>query len=211
MFVYRSEAAGSLWDGGWLVTGGDDSSSKLSSVLVYSNDEWQEYTSLPVGLDEHCQVTVGSDVFVIGGLIRNGGSSAVSTVYKLSDGIWTIFSSIKTPRRKHMCSVLNGTIYVMGGVGYPVSGYFSSVEMLTPASNDLVAGPPLPAAVLDGQSVLYNNTVFVLGGWSNNVVNTGIYRLDGDNWVTEEVTFEYSDRYVFPSPLLSSDLLYCVE
>ena len=93
---------------------------------------------MPVGLDEHCQVTVGSDVFVIGGLIRNGGSSAVSTVYKLSDGIWTIFSSIKTPRRKHMCSVLNGTIYVMGGVGYPVSGYFSSVEMLTPASNDWV-------------------------------------------------------------------------
>ena len=146
VFVYRYEAAGSLVGGGWLVTGGSDGG-LLSSAVLYSNGAWHDYASMPDGVKRHCQVTVGNEVFVIGGL---NGDGPVSTVYKLSHGIWFKFSSLKTRRWGHMCSVLCGNIYVMVGVG----NYLNSTELLRHGSNEWVPGPPLPGPVYHGQSVI---------------------------------------------------------
>ena len=132
--------------GGWLVTGGSDGG-LLSSAVLYSNGAWHDYASMPDGVKRHCQVTVGNEVFVIGGL---NGDGPVSTVYKLSHGIWFKFSSLKTRRWGHMCSVLDGTIYVMVGVG----NYLNSTELLRHGSNEWVPGPPLPGPVYHGQSVI---------------------------------------------------------
>jgi len=212
-FNKRSVAAGSLVEGGWLVTGGYDGSYLLSSVVLYRDDEWHDYASMPASVVRHCQVTVDSDVYVIGGY-NNG---AVSTVYKLSDGAWYEFSSLKTHRYGHMCSVLGGTIYVMGGYdgdndGYDDHNYLNSVELLHPGSDEWVPGPTLPGAVYRGQSVIHDNTLYVLGGRSySDVDNTAIYRLDGDHWVTEEASLDSPRRIVFPAPLLSSRDLNCVE
>ena len=195
-------------DGGWLVTGGyDDGSDYLSSVVLYRDDKWHDYVdSMPASVADHCQVTVDREVFVIGGY-NNG---AVSTVYKLSDGNWSEVSSLKTPREDHMCSVLNGIIYVMGG--YDGDNDVSSVELLHPGSDEWVPGPTLPVAVSSGQSVIHHNTLYVIGGKSSaDVISTAIYRLDGDNWVTEEASLDSPRRIVFPAPLLSSRDLNCVE
>ena len=190
-----------------MVTGGWDYSDVLSSVVLYRDDKWHDYVdSMPASVADHCQVTVDREVFVIGGY-NNG---AVSTVYKLSDGVWSEFSSLKTPRSSHMCSVLNGIIYVMGGSDY--HNYLNSVELLHPGSDEWVPGPTLPGAVYRGQSVIHDNTLYVLGGRSySDVDNTAIYRLDGDNWVTEEASLDSPRRIVFPAPLLSSRDLNCVE
>jgi len=191
-----------------LVTGGvDDSYEALSSVVVYRDDEWHDYASMPASVYHHCQVTVGSEVFIIGG-VNNG--DPVSTVYKLSDGNWTVFTNLTTPRRRHMCSVLDGIIYVMGG--YDDHNYHNSVELLHPGSDEWVPGPTLPGPVSRGQSVIHHNTLYVLGGYSSDVdSNTAIYRLDGDHWVAEEASLHSRNRFVFPAPLLSSRDLNCVE
>ena len=166
---------------------------------------------MPGSVDAHCQVTVGSEVFVIGGYNSDNGSDALSTVYKLSGGTWSVFASIKTARSGHMCSVLDNVIYVMGGMDYD-SNYHTSVEILLPGSNDWVEGPPLPRGVGGGQSVVYRDAVFVMGGSSSynpSVSNTNIYKLAGDQWVTE-ARFDFPDRYVFPAPLISNySLLHC--
>jgi len=208
-FNIRYSAAGSLLEGGWLVTGGRDYAyNLLSSVLYYTNDKWVEYPDMPGSVDAHCQVTVGSEVFVIGGYKRY---DPLSTVYKLSGGTWSVLPSIKTAREGHMCSVLDNVIYVMGGS----DGYncLTSVEMLLPGSNDWVEGPPLPGAVGGGQSVVYRDAVFVMGGHSSNnpsVSNTNIYKLAGDQWMPV-ASFDFPpDRHVFPAPLISNiSLLHC--
>merc|ERR1712098_585523 len=86
-FNKRYDAASSLVGGDWLVTGGLDPDNQFSSVLLYRSDTWLEYESMPISLEKHCQVTVGADVFVIGGYSESS-YQAVSLVYKLSDGIW---------------------------------------------------------------------------------------------------------------------------
>jgi len=204
-FNKRYMAAGSLYEGGWLVTGGDDDASNiLSTVLYYTNDKWVEYPDMPDSVQGHCQVTVGSEVFVIGG----ADVYTLSTVYKLSGGTWSVLPSIKTARWGHMCSVLDNVIYVMGGHGY--GNYLTSVETLLPGSNDWVEGPPLPGAVDFGQSVVFRDTVFVMGGYSSyGVSNTNIYQLSADQWVTV-ASLDFPVRHVFPAPLISNDsLLHC--
>ena len=138
-------------------------------------------------------MTVGDDVFIIGGQDLS--------VYKLSGGNWSEFSNLQTPRYHHMCSVLNGTIYVMGG--FDGVNCLTSVELLTPGSNEWVAGPTLRGHVAWGQPLLHNNTVFVMAGQGTyGISNTDIYRLNGDNWEIEEVSLSSPGRSVFPAPLL---------
>ena len=98
----------------------------------------------------------------------------------------------------------------MGGVYDPTMTYFSSVEMLTPGSNDWVAGPPLPGPVERGQSVIHNDTIVVVGGNSYlGVVNTGIYRLDGDNWMTQVPVHIQAFQYFVPQNIPSTDTWSC--
>ena len=73
--VPRYDAGGSRWMGGWLVTGGQDGSTRHSSSDLYTGGVW----TVGPGLDTstfwstrlhstsgHCQVTVGGRVIVAG-------------------------------------------------------------------------------------------------------------------------------------------------
>ena len=161
---------------------------------------------MPISLDNHCQVTVGSDVFVIGGYSESS-YSIVSTVYKLSGGIWTQFSSIKTPREYPMCSVMGDQIFVISGK----DEYYNdlrSVEVLTPDSDVWVDGPSLPEDFDSGisQSVVFRDSLYVFDFGK-------VYRLDNgaNEWITVKVGFFSSTRYIFPAPLLYDHQLHCIE
>ena len=59
-----------LPDGRWLVSGGwkDYEEGFVGTTQIYSERQgWLDYVPLPGKLEGHCQVTVGDDVFVIGG------------------------------------------------------------------------------------------------------------------------------------------------
>merc|ERR1719431_2496693 len=75
---YRS-ASSVLEDGTWLVTGGYRPS-KLSSTMLYSpTGGWKDHIPLPVATAYHCQVSLGSETFVMGGYVTGA-------VYKLRKG-----------------------------------------------------------------------------------------------------------------------------
>jgi len=208
-FKYRSQAASSMMArGGWLVTGGSVGRldgrgfNRSSSVLLYSNNYWEELTNVPEAVCCHCQVTVGDTVYIIGG--RNSSNDwAVSTVYKLSDGIWTQHHSLNRARWGHTCAVLDNTVYVIGGSAY------DSVEMLSLDSNSWVYGPSLPGDAYDAQTVVYNDKLYVFE------TKGMIYRYDRrqDLWEdlsnTEFILLPFNERIVFPAPLLTEEQLPC--
>merc|ERR1712179_385200 len=210
-FKYRSQAASSMMaGGGWLVTGG--SVGRLdgrgfnysSSVLLYSNNHWEEFNNLPVEVTCHCQVTVGDTVYIIGGL--DSSDNSVSTVYKLSNGIWTQYQSLNRARWGHACAVLDNTVYVIGGRSHD-----TSVEMLSLDSNSWVYGPSLPDPydAYDAQTVVYNDTLYVFEAKGM------IYRYDRrqDLWEDlsnrEYILLPFNERIVFPAPLLTEEQLPC--
>merc|ERR1719347_2034219 len=137
---------------------------------------------MPISLQWHCQVTIGGDVFVIGGY---SSYSAVSSVYKLSDGIWILHSDIKTPRFNPMCSVMDDNIFVISGKD-EYYNVLPSVEVLSTGSNDWVEGPSLPedisGSVRNSHSVVFENSLYVFDFGK-------VYRLDNGayEWITVKV------------------------
>ena len=68
----RYIAGASMSPAGILVTGGEDASgTPLSSTEVLTGEGWVAGPDMPVAVAEHCQVSVGSRVYVAG---RAGGA-----------------------------------------------------------------------------------------------------------------------------------------
>ena len=63
--------------------------------------------------------------------------------------------------------------------------------------------------MVGGQAGEYGDSIYVLGGESN--MNN--YRLDSgaDHWVTEDASFYYDKRSVFPAPLMFEHQIHCKE
>ena len=62
----RHRSATSMSSDGLFVTGGFDGSSILSSTEVFSGSTWQAGPPLKEAVNGHCQVTIGSVVYIIG-------------------------------------------------------------------------------------------------------------------------------------------------
>ena len=201
-FICRSWAASSSLpgeQGSWLVSGGGDRHHSFNSVIVYNSsnsngsytNRWNAYNDLPIPLQDHCQISDGNNVFIIGG---NNGNMILSTVYILNDGTWSVYHSLSIGRYYHVCVVMDGS---GSNASYKP---LDSVEILAPGGDGWVPGPALPGPVYGGQAGVYDDSIYVLGGENNK----NIYRLDSgaDHWVTEDAAFYYDRRSVFPAPLM---------
>ena len=83
-----------------IITGGWDDSvkKKLASSKIYTEDDgWLDFTPLPIGIDWHCQVTVGDSVYVVGGW-ANWGATGNTYKTSLSSKQWVKQSSLNTSR-----------------------------------------------------------------------------------------------------------------
>ena len=128
--MFRRRAAASETSGGLLVTGGVNGYSPLTgyntlkSTLLFTTT-WQDFTELPVATYDHCQVTVGDTVYIVGGDTYNGTTGAT---YKLtSSNQWSKLSSLNISRSQHACIEWDGGILAIGGLDNDWYG-LSSVE-----------------------------------------------------------------------------------
>ena len=66
MITARSGAGASSGPGGILVTGGFGSEGYLATSEVFRDGTWIEGPSLPAGIEGHCQVQRGEDIYIVG-------------------------------------------------------------------------------------------------------------------------------------------------
>jgi len=207
-----------LADGRWLVTGGmgegwpGNPSGWLNSTQIYSDGEgWSEHVPLPVGHVSHCQVTVGTETFVIGGLYRG---SVRGSVYVLNQNNWSLLDhQLITPRYDQMCAVYGGRIYVIGGVDSSLDNT-AKVEIYDPSKPNLgwSVGPMLPTPLGDGHAVIHDNVLYVLGGRVDAFkANTEVFKLTKDEqWeVVPDVTVTQGRKSMYQAPLVAKDHLHC--
>jgi len=164
-------AYSTMSDGKLLVTGGfGEDYERLSSTMTYSQEEgWQEFTPMPAAKINHCQVTVGDKVYVIGGL--DGDDITDGSVYVLSDGQWSRQYELAYPRRDHMCAEFGGNIYVIGGLkeekqyrAHSVITYPPSVEIIdTQNPGVMLEGPKMPYNVYESHAVVHDDVLYVAG------------------------------------------------
>jgi len=202
--VNRAYAAASSVDGSLIITGGRDptTNKNLASSMIYTEDAgWEDFTPLPVAMSGHCQVSVGDNVYVVG----------YDGTYKLSMSTkqWVKQSNLNTPRNGHGCAELDGGVIVIGGYKAG-SGYLSSVEKYDPVSNKWSAFTPLPTTLMTMQVLVWDNDLYVLGGYNGREWSKKVFKLKRgeDTWEELGVTLKNIDnRKVFPAVTLSS--LHC--
>jgi len=207
---HRAYAAPSSVDGSLIITGGWDptTSKHLASTMIYTEDAgWEDFIPLPSPTSQHCQVSVGDTVYIIGGWTgRNSGDT-----YKLSMSTkqWVKQSSLNTPRGNHGCAAWDGGVIVVGGAG--TGGVIlSSVEKYNPVSNKWFTFTPLPTPLSYMQALVWDSDLYVLGGYTGNGYSRKVFKLkhDEDTWEELEVALQNIDqRSVFPAVTLSS--LHC--
>ena len=85
-----------------------------------------------------------------------------------SQGAWTSLAPLALARQEIAAAVLNGTVYVAGGL-IPGSTLRStrSVEVLVPGASAWQPGPELPRALDHLSMATYQSRVFVLGGFEH--------------------------------------------
>jgi hypothetical protein len=93
------------------------------SIVVESycpvNKTWTKMTPLPEGRCNHTQVTVGDDIYVLGGsdedFVGYGGSSNSVLRLNSTSQTWDEMASLPVGLRYAAACVANGLIYVFGG------------------------------------------------------------------------------------------------
>jgi non-specific serine/threonine protein kinase len=93
-----------------------------------------------------------------------------------------------TARQNMAATVLDGTIWVVGGLGVGSTGS-RRVEGYDPVINSWKAGPDLPVRLHHEMVVTYKGELVVIGGWipkgsdPSAEVSAGVFALRGGSWV----------------------------
>jgi hypothetical protein len=109
---------GAAIDGKIYIPGGDTDSNTY--VYDIATDSW---TNIPAsgGYEKRTQyqvVTIGTDLYVLGGLVNNASTTAVWKLDTITQ-TWSAGIPMQKSRTSFSAAAINGEIYVAGGVSYP--------------------------------------------------------------------------------------------
>jgi serine/threonine-protein kinase PknK len=189
------------------VTGGNEYPNDLRTTEILTGDGTsQPGPDMPAALFGHCQVQMGSSVYVIGGTLWNGRSSSV---FVLQDLMWREVSPLPAPRYEQACIAYGGKIYAIGGMD-EVGSTLSTVEIYDPLSDSWQQGPALPVVLRFAQVFNHQDIIYVLGGrTAGSFRNSQVFTLSGGEWQELPGVRVQDERTVYPAPVLDRDVLFC--
>lgn len=99
---------------------------------------------------------------------------------------WSKGPNLATCRAEHAVALLDGSIYVIGGLG--ALGNMNSVEVLDPGATAWRPGPAFPLALHHTAAAVLEGTLYVSGGWKGSHfahIQWGLWALDstGKSWI----------------------------
>ncbi len=151
--------------GGTALKGG----TKPAAVEEYdpATDTWTKKSDMPVPIDGLSTSVVNGKIYAIGGFVTGGGGGeiTVSTVeeYDPATDTWTKKADMPTARGLASTSVVNGKIYVVGGVTTDAWPAFSTVEEYDPVTDTWTKKADMPAPSTSSTSVV-DGKIYAFGG-----------------------------------------------
>uniref|UniRef100_A0A672YGD9 Kelch repeat and BTB domain containing 12 n=1 Tax=Sphaeramia orbicularis TaxID=375764 RepID=A0A672YGD9_9TELE len=180
---------------------------------------WLSFAPLPLPLACHCTVTLKDYLYVLGGwtpqyLPDDEPDKLNNRVFRFDPGkdSWTECSSMKYSRYRCGSAVLNGEIYMIGGIGCDGEDRgqsrrcLSTVEVYNPDTDTWRPGPALPTSLLSLRTNASNIGVvegklylcgFYKGAGRHEIITKEILELDpADNvWTVVERRPAMHDSY----------------
>ncbi|XP_076598223.1 kelch repeat and BTB domain-containing protein 12-like [Chaetodon auriga] len=180
---------------------------------------WLSFAPLPLPLACHCVVSVKEHLYVLGGWTPQHQpdeepDKLSNRVFQFDPGRdrWTECASMKYSRYRCGTAVLNGEIYILGGIGCDGEDHgqsrrcLSSVEIYNPDADTWRAGPTLPSSLLSHRTNASNIGVvegklylcgYYKGAGRHEIITKEILELDpADNvWTVVERRATMHDSY----------------
>jgi len=216
MLKTRANAAYSWTKKGLFVTGGlshYNGNIQLTDTTEFltKSGEWEFGPRMPRALKKHCQVSVGSDVYVLGGDTYE--DVEMGYVYRLSEGDsdWTILKDMEFARFYHGCAVHNNYIYALGGLmWYPGLSTVQISERLDLSTMTWERLPKLPAEFDLGYAFSFQSSLYLVDySFSGLVVRLAQNNRTGLAWEETHKPSNFS-RFEYESPsLVTADILDC--
>lgn len=182
--------------------GGFSGSVGLNRVLCYDpvSNGWTEDTTdpAPVTVFGHACVALNGVVYVIGGL-QNGAVSATTLAYDpaAQPGVrWSWLADMHVARQYHAAAVVNGRIWVSGGVGSAVDDEKRETESFDPAANAWFVEDELGTP--RGGPAMYNlagRPYVVAGGWTGWYASGEVHESSG--WLPGEAAIRGARTFAY--------------
>lgn len=161
------DAAGAAIGDKMYVVGGKNSNGHLTSLWIYnaSTNSWSQGANLPgVGVENAAVVAHNGQLYVFGGSTEPfSGAVSNAAVYNPGSNSWTSLPNMPTARGGATAQVINGVIYVAGGMNGSGAS-LATVEAYTPASGTWQTVTPLQTRRDNPGSAVLNNELYVFGG-----------------------------------------------
>lgn len=175
--------------------GGDPFSNKNEA---FNNSIWQTKAPMPTGRQHVAGCELNGVVYVLGGLESWSIISDKVEAYNPATDSWTSPTSLPVPKHNIIVASYNDEIYVIGGEvlnGTDIWHISQSLEIYNANLNVWTTGSSLPEPRCQGRTIVYNNEIYVFGGWTYDanddfiVTNSvWIYNPETDNWRTSTST-----------------------
>jgi len=152
-----------------------------------ATNTWTTKASMPTPRASFAIAVCDSKIYVIGGYIKltSGSSSQLTNITEAYDpaaDTWETRASMPTARDGLEANVVDGKIYLIGGVG--ADGIIGVTEVYDPVADSWATMTPVPTPVSHYASAVVDNKIYVISGkHGDDFVNlTQIYDPETGTW-----------------------------
>ena len=132
-----------------------------------AQDYWEEIAQLPLATNLASVEALGNSIYVMGGGFS--ASQATSEVYAFNPATKDL--QLRSPLPKALLAtattVLNGKIYLFGGVQYNLGSASKSSYVYDPVTNAWTSLPDIPIAVGYAVAEAINGKIYLIGGFGS--------------------------------------------
>jgi N-acetylneuraminic acid mutarotase len=199
---FRGEGAGVNWDaplveGEYTLTcrvednrGNRDSAAVVVMVEAQDHPEghWIVRAPMPTIRQELSAVTLGGEIYVVGGMDGNGSPLARVEAYDPATNTWEAKAPLPAPRHHVAIATLEGKLYAIGGVGTTVPTWVAAREVYEydPFEDTWREVTTMPSSRIEQVAIGLQGRIHVIGGrqGSDRVVTHEAYDPVSDSWTT---------------------------
>lgn len=174
------DAAGAFLGGKFLVfAGGTGATPPITNVVQGvpgGGGAAQGVGTLPEARADLGAAVVNNTAYIVGGSQET--QSFFPSVLASTDGVtWRTAGNLAQPVRYPAVTSSNGAVYIIGGVA-STGADTTAVQRYDPKTGTTTAIAQLPSPTSHASAVVFGTSVYVLGGFVNNVVSNQVVRVD---------------------------------
>jgi hypothetical protein len=169
------DAAGAVVAGSYTLFGGG-SPATVATVQSFTNGAPSVGSPLPTPRSDATAVTAAGTTYVVGGF---DGTNPTPSVLATTDGrTFTSVADLAVPVRYPAVAVVDGAVYLFGGVSTGQGTDTAAIQRYDPATQTTRVVAQLPAPLSHATAVPLGGAVYLLGGFVNNAVSAQVLRVD---------------------------------